>query len=226
MKPTSELSRRMSAGLAIVAALGWGAFACNADPQPLPGVPIRSGETVSSAGGKGGASGGGASGSRRAGRDAGSRDTSRSFDAGRSEAGSAAQGPVVDVQSTGPGCDIEACQSPGAAIYACCLPDGSCGAGVNSECRPVRQPGVLDATCPSHRAWDDTLEFAGCCRPNDRCGVDVSLGLGCVERTDLPSYLNGPLTAFRCSFDDPGDAGVDDAGTEDAGAVDADAGKD
>jgi hypothetical protein len=44
------------------------------------------------------------------------------------------------------------------------------------------------------------------------------MGLGCIERSDLPSYLGGPLGPRRCRAEDPEDGGVADGGAEDGGA--------
>jgi hypothetical protein len=89
---------------------------------------------------------------------------------------------------------------------------------VNSECRELQQAGQRDPACPSQRAPGGADEFAGCCRPDDRCGVDVGMGLGCIERSDLPSYLGGPLMPQRCGVEEPDDAGVEDGGADDGGA--------
>jgi hypothetical protein len=178
-------------------------------------APLR-GETdrIALRGGSGGREAGAsdAGGRRTIAGQAGSGARQPAIDAGRG------RGTDPDVQSTGPSCDIGACQSPSGSIFVCCLPDGSCGAGVNSECRELDQAGEPDARCPSQAAPGGAGEFAGCCRPDDRCGVDVGMGLGCIERSDLPSYLGGPLGPRRCRAEDPEDGGVADGGAEDGGA--------
>jgi hypothetical protein len=117
--------------------------------------------------------------------------------------------PPAPQPETGLTCSDKPCVSPHDAIFPCCLPDGSCGAGINGECRALEQPGTADSACASHRAQNASLELAGCCKPDGRCGVFVDYGLGCVERSELPVYLEGPLAATACGTA----SGTDDGGT-------------
>lgn len=108
-------------------------------------------------------------------------------------------------------CNDQPCKAPDDRVYPCCLSDDSCGAGVNGECRALHQPGTAYKACPSHRAWDDMLLLPGCCKPDGQCGVDIELGFGCVARSEVPAYLQGPLPALPCdAANSPADA---DAGS-------------
>ena len=144
-------------------------------------------------------------------------------------------------------CGFERCPAiPGEfALFArtCCTAvENTCGVEVD-KCHPFNQPGVLDPNCP-----DVTLQvvdprtgmplsdsFKGCCRPDNRCGLDMGLGgkthmLGCVRRT---AVFFASLNDIACTLVNPGDAGVDgaqgdaaldasqEAGTPDAATGDA-----
>lgn len=65
------------------------------------------------------------------------------------------------------------------------------------------QPGMSDDRCPSRTAWEGQVELGGCCTPAGQCGLlSPELGLGCIERSELPAYLGGPLSARACADTD------------------------
>ena len=55
--------------------------------------------------------------------------------------------------------------------------------------------------------------LTGCCKPNNQCGVMSVSGLGCIERTQLAMYADGPLEAITCGTMMPMMPGEADAGS-------------
>jgi DNA-binding beta-propeller fold protein YncE len=72
----------------------------------------------------------------------------------------------------------------------CCTDKGQCGAQFGGECQPRDQIGVADHACPTERVA--SVRADGCCRTDNRCGVDLSsIGMGCVAREDAPGVSLG-----------------------------------
>lgn len=95
-------------------------------------------------------------------------------------------------------CGGVTCMTPaGSRIQSCCLPDNTCGGGLMGECQPWDMPGTADPTCPSHMTMTGS-NLTGCCKPDNQCGVMSVSGLGCIERTQLAMYADGPLEAITC----------------------------
>ena len=139
----------------------------------------------------------------------------------------------------------ETLASFGAAPEACCFGEAGDKCGVSSsmltmgECVEANQEGKPDDTCPAltNTIMNPALPIAipinlpGCCRPDNKCGLDTSLlGTGCVERTAASAFAmtaaansmidagnidaGAPLEEIKCVYNP---VAADDGGTEDAG---------
>lgn len=97
-------------------------------------------------------------------------------------------------------CGGKECTTPaGSSLNACCVEeDQSCGLGYGGECLPMNMPGTEDERCPAYTFQALGAELKGCCKPDNKCGVMFTSGLGCVERTEVPGYLGGPLDSLDC----------------------------
>ncbi|MBN1653435.1 MAG: VOC family protein [Deltaproteobacteria bacterium] len=104
-------------------------------------------------------------------------------------------------------CDGKECTTPpGSMLKACCVKaDQSCGLGYGDECQTPNMPGDDDERCPSYTFQALGVTLVGCCKPDNKCGVRFTSGLGCVERTEVAEYIGGPLNELAC--DDTRDAG-------------------
>jgi len=191
-----------------------------------------------------------------------------SVDSGKGEADSGKPEPVVVMCSSKPcsappltimGLDVSMLLGSGAgagfAPTACCTEKGDkCGVSqsllLGDGCIEQNQEGHADGVCPGQAAPIPLIpKFEGCCKPNNKCGIDLSvINVGCLERTEasaigmnLGSIAGGagvdagaPVTldAIACNYAKPQpvkpapkpDAGTpaDDASVaSDAGASDA-----
>jgi hypothetical protein len=89
-------------------------------------------------------------------------------------------------------------------VTACCV-NGGCGLGTADACTASSQAGTLDSNCPDHTITAYNTTIKGCCRPDGKCGeMFTQTGLGCVERTAVPTWADGPLTAKTCTAADSG----------------------
>jgi DNA-binding beta-propeller fold protein YncE len=71
-------------------------------------------------------------------------------------------------------------------VGQCCTSKGECGAALGGQCEARDQHGSADRACASERVAG--IRADGCCRTDNRCGVDLStLGMGCVAREEAPS---------------------------------------
>ncbi|MBN1656379.1 MAG: VOC family protein [Deltaproteobacteria bacterium] len=97
-------------------------------------------------------------------------------------------------------CNGEECTTPpGSRLNACCVAaDQSCGLGMGDECQTPNMPGTDDERCPSHTFQTLGITLVGCCKPDNKCGVRFTSGLGCVERTEVAGYVGGPLDELAC----------------------------
>lgn len=114
-------------------------------------------------------------------------------------------------------CDDPSTEAMNAGLMDCCygIRKDKCGLnfGKDKVCLPPAAPGRPDDTCPGARKG--AMQFAGCCRPDARCGFQAdALGLGCVARDDLPTTLVGAaITSMPCDFPCMGDAQCSVAGS-------------
>jgi DNA-binding beta-propeller fold protein YncE len=70
-------------------------------------------------------------------------------------------------------------------VGQCCTSNGECGAALGGQCQARDQHGTADRACASERVAN--IRADGCCRTDNRCGVDLStLGMGCVAREEAP----------------------------------------
>ena len=186
-----------------------------------------SGFTDSSAGtsGSGGSSGKGGAGG--AGATGGTGGT-----AGR--AGSSGDGGPASVQ-----CGSATCNGvvtpQGTSVNPCCSPNTKCGLlfdmptasalGLTQGCNELGQLGSLDPACPDGElsftfqqpdggTFVQTVNFPGCCRSNQTCGIVIDQGLlhlGCA--TSTLSRKGDAAVPASCTFS--ADAGSE-AGSSDA----------
>jgi hypothetical protein len=90
---------------------------------------------------------------------------------------------------------------------ACCTTDGSCGLGTADECLELNQEGILDRRCADQALIAFGMVAKGCCKASGKCGLMFTrIGLGCVERTAIPSWASSgnEWTATDCSDADAG----------------------
>lgn len=97
-------------------------------------------------------------------------------------------------------CGDNECTAPaGSSLEACCLEEGEgCGLGYGGECLPLNMPGSVDERCPDHTFQAVGVELKGCCAPDNKCGLMFPSGPGCIERTQVPGFVGGPLEALDC----------------------------
>jgi hypothetical protein len=104
------------------------------------------------------------------------------------------------------------------------IPDGTCV--------DQMQPGKPNAVCPTENTsvMGLPLPLKGCCKPSNKCGVDLGiLGVGCLERTEFSKLGMGvpptdggmPLPTYKAiACDYSGDSTGTDAGSDtDSGAA-------
>ncbi len=95
-------------------------------------------------------------------------------------------------------------------LRACCRgTDGSeCGLtfGMGQLCLQRMAPGQPSNACPS--MGQGALSLDGCCRPDDRCGLDATgVELGCVAREEILVQIGAPRAdpmacQYTCQTDD------------------------
>ena len=105
-------------------------------------------------------------------------------------------------------CGVKTCKPPSSAIkvYACCMPDDSCGGAIPAGAAPglefggaatspclTLDPGKSDASCKSYKS-SFGVTLAGCCGIDHMCGVDLSVaGLGCNNVSAIASDAPAPV---------------------------------
>jgi hypothetical protein len=93
-------------------------------------------------------------------------------------------------------------------VPACCASDTACGRGTASECLELNQEGTPDARCADQALIAFGSVAKGCCKSNGKCGLMLAQqGLGCIERTAMPSWATSgnKWTASSCSDTDAGE---------------------
>ena len=108
--------------------------------------------------------------------------------------------PTADAGSQGVRCGAETCSAPADAGAACCMDrfTGGCGMMIADICRPL--PSDKDNACPepdlSGLAWytagsgaTQTSSISGCCAPNNECGFNLGIGLGCTPAAQACALL-------------------------------------
>jgi hypothetical protein len=123
----------------------------------------------------------------------------------------------------------------------CCTPKNLCGVTQSmlipdGTCVEQTQTGKPDKACPneSTTVMGFPIPLNGCCKPNNKCGVDLGiLGVGCLERTEAsklgmmapPTDGGMPLPTYKaiaCSYTGGStDAGTDAGPGNDSGSADA-----
>jgi hypothetical protein len=87
-------------------------------------------------------------------------------------------------------------------VAACCTTANTCGFGTADECLESNQEGTLDARCADQALIAFGSFAKGCCKANGNCGLMIERpGLGCVERTSIPSWASSgnDWTASACA---------------------------
>lgn len=176
---------------------------------PLTLVLVASG-CGDDAGGTAGSAGAGAT-SRDGGAPAGSGAATGAGGDTAGAPGSGGQGGSGRVICGGVGGFIctQTLEVMGRSLGPCCDEDSGniCGVGFGTQCEGLNQAGEASAECPAEM---DVLgeSLPGCCRPDGKCGVLLSVGFGCVERTDVSEIGVGPFDAIGCSAGQEADAGT------------------
>jgi len=87
-------------------------------------------------------------------------------------------------------CGSETCEGS-FFVAACCTTSNTCGFGTTDECLESNQEGTLDARCADQALIAFGSFAKGCCKANGNCGLMIERpGLGCVERTSIPSWAS------------------------------------
>jgi hypothetical protein len=181
------MNRRFSAGLTL-----WSSVAlCAAQCLATTGCGDSS-ETIVDGGTASGGGGSDPGGSGGGGSPANAGSSGGTAGAGGMEA------PVI--------CGADTCTSS-FFLKACCTKAKQCGRGTQDECLELNQEGTLDTRCADQALIAFGSVAKGCCKANGQCGLLLTgQGLGCVERSQMPSWASGGAkwTAAACSDADAG----------------------
>jgi hypothetical protein len=209
---------RSGAALALVAAA-----ACSSEDAGSPGEPYAAGGSaagaaaaggsgaVAAAAGSAGVAGGAGGLAGTAGAPAGSAGTmpgtgGATPGTGGTTGGTGAAPSGGTAGASAEQCSGQACPSLDAVnlllqqyalptLSHCCTGDARCGGSYGKgDCTELDQPGTPDPACPGETISGYPQQ--GCCRPDGRCGLDLSLvKFGCVERE---AAILGQLEPMAC----------------------------
>jgi hypothetical protein len=185
----------------VIGLLASGAWACGDDDdgdEPTAGTGASgtgasgTGASGTSGGGSGGSGGGGSGGSGGT----GGTPAPMTIMCGTATC----MGGMLQGTPTPPCCDMDSGNVCGLVIDA-----------MTMACEGVMQPGTDDPSCPSEMSIIMT-NLAGCCKPDNKCGVRSGSLMGCIERTDYPTQFLAqvnmmappPLSAVDCGGDTDG----------------------
>lgn len=127
----------------------------------------------------------------------------------------------VEGDSQGLRCGSKICSVPADAGTACCVDrfTGGCGMLTGGTCRPL--PSDRDDACPDPDlgglgyAGGASSSIHGCCAPNNECGINLGIGLGCTPAAQtcelLPRLILERYHAQTCDGDPltlPADCGT------------------
>ena len=102
-----------------------------------------------------------------------------------------------------------------ANTQVCCTADQRCGVAYTlvfgAGCIERDEPGKPDAACPDQNSIFSPLfpPLTGCCRPDNKCGLNAATGGGCTERSAAWAamvdgfgdfFFTGPFASMSCTY--------------------------